>query len=338
MPKYLPTGKVPNEQLATLIRKLPTHDDAILIPPGIGLDAAALRIGGQTVAISTDPITFATKDVAKYSMRVNVNDIACAGCKPRWYTGVLLLPENTTEKALYDLWSVMADELKRFDVCSIGGHTEVTPNVNKPILVGQIIGEPVTETLYDARNAKVGDKILLWRGAALEGTALLASERYDDLSSHILPEQLDTMVGLLDDPGICILDAAKALYDIDGIVAMHDPTEGGVATALHEMADAAGCGLEVDASSIPILSETLQLAKVLNFDPLGLLASGSLLVICKPGVEELIKKRLKGGRIEVVATLTDNAKTRQLHYNDHEKSLPRFDRDEVIDALTVVIE
>jgi len=265
-------------------------------------------------------------------VRVNINDVACLGCRPMWFMSVLLLPPEISETELYELWSDLVAELRYYNIVAIGGHSEITAAVNTPVIVGYMVGEAVNDHFLDSRNIQPGDSILLWRGAAIEGTALLAAERFDDLKAHILPEQLETMKHLLDDPGICIWPAAKKLFSLPGLVAMHDPTEGGVATAIHELADIANCGVEINANSVPILSETLQLAKILEFDPLGLLASGSLLVVCKTESVDAVLGQLKGERVAKIGEFTKDM-GRNMVRQDQYETLPRFDQDEIIKAL-----
>jgi len=332
----LEAGKVPNKLLSALLKDLPPLGEEVIIPPCIGLDAAALKIGDRTLAFTTDPITFTKKNIGKYAVRVNVNDIACMGCRPRWFLSTFLLPIGTTDTELYDLWHELVDELKVFGIQAIGGHTEVTAAVNQPVLTCQMIGEPVNDKILDLRDARPGDKVFLWRGAAVEGTALLANERYDDLKEHILPEQLDTMKNMINVPGICIWPAAEKLFPIDGLVAMHDPTEGGVATALHEVADAAGGGIEIDGDLVPVLSETKQLAEILHFDPLGLLASGSLIIVCRPEAAETIVSTLQSERIALIGELTENQE-RTIAFDGKKQELPRYDRDQILDALEYVL-
>ncbi len=336
MPRTLSPGKLPNRMLNSLLKQLPHHDSEVVIPAKIGIDAAGLKLGDRLLAVATDPITFATKSLGKYAVRVNVNDIACLGCAPKWFSSVIMLPPGAEESFVYDMWYELNDELAEFNIELIGGHTEVTSAVTKPIIVGQLIGEAVNKRFFDPREIKAVNKILLWRGAAVEGTALLAAERFDELSQHIIPAQLETMVSLLDEPGICIWPAAKALFDLEGVVALHDPTEGGVATALHELADLTGCGLQIQEEFIPILSETRQLAMVLGFDPLGLLASGSLLIVCHSGAEAEILSRLQGERVAVIGEFTESV-NRVLNRQGGAGELPRYDQDELVRALSVAI-
>jgi len=331
--KLLP-GKLPAALLTQLIAKLPTKDKNLLIPPGVGLDAAGLKIGNELVAVTTDPITFATDQIAFYSVAVNVNDIACLGCRPRWYSATLLLPVNIKTSMVKQIWEELAYELRRYGITSIGGHVEVTPTVNTPILIGQIIGEVATKNkkLLDARNSLPGDKILLCNGVAIEGTALLAKERARDLVPLLSTVTLKKMRNLLVNPGICIWPSVKKILNISGVVALHDPTEGGIATALHELADAADLGLDVDGAVIPILKETQQLAAIFNFDPLGLLASGSFLIACKPNAVEKIISALGVNKVTEIGEFSQS-KAKIIRYGTKKHLLPRYIQDEIVKAL-----
>lgn len=313
----LPLGKLSADLLSELIPTLPINAPELIIPPGVGCDAAGLQIGSRRVAVTTDPITFATRHLAYYSVCTNINDVACMGCRPRWYSGALLLPPDSTEAKLREIWSELSATLKKYDLISIGGHVEVTASVNIPVLVGQVIGEAISHALLNPANAQPGDHILLWQSAGIEGTALLALELQDSLP--LSPEKLLAMQNLIHNPGICIWPFVEQLLPHPGVIALHDPTEGGVATALHELADAARCGLDIDISAIPILPETRELQTILNFDPLGLLASGALLVVCKPSATE-----------ELLRNFKFLVKIGQLSADSGRGELPRYAADEVI--------
>mgnify|MGYP006422414133 CR=1 FL=1 len=327
----LSLGKIPHATLQMLLSRLPKDRD-VLIPPFVGSDAAGVKFSRKYYAVTTDPITFATEHIARYCVSVNINDIACMGARARFFTSTILLPKGTTEMALDQLWTELLCELNRYNIQAIAGHTEVTEAVNQPVLVGQMIGERVTRHFYNVRRIQAGDQLLLWRPIAIEGTSVLAVQRYDALARHILPEQLDTMKHLLDDPGVCILPGAEKLFPERGVVALHDPTEGGLASALHEMADASGCGLKINADAVPILSETQQLAKILKFDPLGLIASGCLLIACKKKRVEKVLNRLQGSVVSLIGEFTDD-NDRIITTSRMKKSLPRFDQDEIIKAM-----
>ncbi len=332
--QVLAPGKIAPDLLNELIDSLSQFDKQLVIPPGTGLDAAGLRIGERLVAVSTDPITFATEHLGTYVVAVNINDVACLGCRPRWFSSNILLPVGTTKEHLQDIWWSLCRELERYDIQAIGGHTEVTEAVKTPVLVGQMIGEAIGDSLLDLRQAQVDDSILLWQPIAIEGTALLADERIDDLSKTFSAEELQKMRQLLHEPGICVWPLVKKLLPDSGVVGLHDPTEGGIATALHEMADVSNCGISIDGDSIAIRPETLALAEVLGFDPLGFLASGSLLIVCRPDAEQTILNKLKNEPVSKIGCFTAES-SRTISKGSQQRGLPRFTSDELIRALAV---
>ncbi len=177
----LPEGKLPPELLSELLNDLDHDDPDLIVPPGIGRDAAGLRMKKGNVAVTSDPITFATERLGTYSVAVNVNDVACLGCRPRWFSCDLLLPVGITEPELRRIWGELLQQLRRYDTRLIGGHTEVTAAVEHPVIAGQMIGEAEVDPLLHPGRARPGDRVLIGRGAAIEGTALIARQRRDDL-------------------------------------------------------------------------------------------------------------------------------------------------------------
>jgi hydrogenase expression/formation protein HypE len=328
----LPTGKISSHLLRELIDTLPLNDPDLIVPPGIGQDAAGIQIGSQLVAVTTDPITFTKQRIGTYCVAVNINDLACLGCKPRWFTANLLLPPNTTETQLRQIWQELSEQLQKYQVTPIGGHTEVTDSVSAPILVGQMMGYPISDNLLNPQNAQPGDKILLWQPAAIEATALIAQEKAKQLEKYFSAAEIKTMQTLIDEPGICVLPLVEKMLPCEGIVALHDPTEGGLATALHELADAAKCGLVIKAEKLPIREDTQKLAEIFQVNPLGLLASGSLLILCRKEAELQILEKLRDEPIYSMGELTQN-KDRLMHYSQKSLPLPRFDTDEIIKII-----
>jgi hydrogenase expression/formation protein HypE len=332
MEKTLKIGKLDHDFLKQLLAKFPKTDKSIIIPPGVGLDAAGIKTSNKYLAITTDPITFSTTNLGTYSVAVNINDVACLGCKPRWYLACLLLPIGTTKKQLASICQNLASELKRYDIQAIGGHIEVTKAVTTPVIVGQMIGEIIGNKLLTPQDGKSGDQILLWRSVAIEGTALLATKQHKLLQKHFSLKKIKAMQNLLFKPGICIWPLVKKLVPCKGLVALHDITEGGIATALHELADASSLGLKINGEAIPILLETKKLAKILNFNPLGLLASGSALILCRKHAVNQIIKKVGTKDLAVIGELTKN-KQRILISDKKKSKLPRFDSDEILKVL-----
>ncbi len=283
IPDRLPAGKLPSEDLVRIIASLPAADPRVLLGPRPGEDAAVIELGDRCLVAATDPVTFATDRIGWYAVHVNANDVGVMGAQPRWFLAVVLLPVASSTRglarAIMDDIGATCDEL---GVTVCGGHTETTPGIERPIVVGQMLGEVSPQQLVRKSRLAVGDDVILTQGAAIEGTAILARELRPRLDGRVPDELLERAGRLLFDPGISVLPAVRVALGAGDIHAMHDPTEGGVTCALAELAAAAGRGLEVFADRIAVLDETRTICECLDVDPLRLIASGALLVATPP--------------------------------------------------------
>ncbi|MGH7488579.1 MAG: AIR synthase related protein, partial [bacterium] len=182
----LPVGKLPADHLRSLLTKLSTPDSRLLIGPQIGEDAAVIDVGDRYLVVATDPITFATDHIGQYAVHVNANDVAVLGARPLWFFVIMLLPESSATPELAE--TIMADvraTCGELDVTLCGGHTEITQGLDRPILVGQMLGEVAPTRLVRKTRITAGDQIVLTHGLAIEGTAILARERSDQLQGRV---------------------------------------------------------------------------------------------------------------------------------------------------------
>lgn len=333
----LDSGKLPGPLLSTLIERYRTApDETVKVAPGYGRDAAAIEIGGETLIVKSDPITFATESAAQYLVAVNANDIACMGGTPRWMTVVALLPEQMTTRAdveeLFRDLKLACDDL---GISMVGGHTEVTLGIDRPLLIGTMLGTVGPAGVLVPGQALEGDDIFLTRWAGIEGTALLARERTEQLTQAIGPFMVRSAAKLLRSPGISVVRDAQALRNLPGLHAMHDPTEGGVATAVHEMAEVSKLGAEILASAIPVLPETRAIADFYEIDPLGMLGSGSLLLAVDQAsrADVLATASEAGVPIAHVGRLTSYDGGMVIIRESGIEPLPRYDRDEITRVL-----
>ena len=276
-PRFLPVGKLPLGLLDSLLQGLALKDENVLVGPGIGADACVIRFGGETLLFKTDPITFATENIARYLVTVNANDIACMGGEPRYLLVTLLLPENrTTEERVTSLFADLQAACRETGIALVGGHTEITYGIDRPLAVGFLIGQLNHTEVIRTSGAHPGDSILLSKGIPLEALSLLAHERGAGLD----PQTRHAACNLIVDPGLSVIPEARLALGVGGVTAMHDPTEGGLATGLRELAHASGCGLEIVFEHIPILPLATEVLTPFGIDPLGAIASGALLVCC----------------------------------------------------------
>ena len=249
-------GKLPMELLSRLLSDINVRDPRVVLGARAGEDAALIDMGDRYLVAKTDPITFATDLIGWYLVQVNSNDLAAMGATPKWLMATLLLPEGTTEEQTAAIFEQLLEACDSLRITLIGGHTEITYDLPRPIAMGALLGEVAKDRVVLSSGAQVGDNIVLTQGIAIEGTSILAREAEDALvAADVSQEIIERAKSFLFTPGISVAKAASIACDTVTVHAMHDPTEGGVATALLELATAAGAGLTVDAERIPILPE-----------------------------------------------------------------------------------
>ncbi len=283
MGKPLSLGKFPSDMLAELLSKVSGADPRIIVGPGVGLDAAVLDLGDRYLVAKTDPITFATDQVGWYAVHVNANDVACMGGTPRWFLATLLMPEGQADEQLATtVFEQIKEACGALDVSLVGGHTEITFGIDRPIVMGCMLGEVEPDRLVTPAGIKVGDVVILARGVPIEATAIIALEKADELDGHFEAEFLSRCANFLIEPGISVVGAAKVAQASGEVHAMHDPTEGGLATGLWELAQASRTALLVQESTIHIVPEGRILCEHYGLEPLSSLASGALLLVAAP--------------------------------------------------------
>jgi len=283
MSPFLPAGKLPPEALAKLIGKLPLDDPRVLLGPGVGLDCAVVDAGDRLHVYKSDPITFATDCIGHYLVQVNANDIATTGASPRWLLVTLLLPEKTTTPALVDdVMTQIGAACRALGIVVIGGHTEITAGLERPIAIGTLIGEVERNALVTPRGARPGDRLLLTKGVPIEATSLLAREFPQRLAATLTPAEIEQARNYLFEPGIGVTRDARIAVQAGAVHAMHDPTEGGIVTALWELASACGHTLQVDPDAILVPELARRVCAAFGIDPLASIASGALLLAVAP--------------------------------------------------------
>jgi hydrogenase maturation factor len=331
----LPTGKLDIGLLRKLLDRQVLRDRMILVGPKIGEDAAALDMGDTALIVSADPITFATDEIGHYSVMVNANDIATTGAEPRWYTVTILIPEERgTEHLVDSIFQQTYQACEKLNVSLIGGHTEITHGLPRPILVGQMMGIVHKESMVTTSGAQPGDIILLSKGIPIEGTSVIARERADDLLSFgISMDLVERARGFLFDPGISIVKEAQTAFHAAKVHSMHDPTEGGLANGLHELSIAANVAIEVNRDTIPLYEESLALCQAFHLNPLGVIASGALLITASPSeAEKISQKALADGipMTRIGGVTSQGSPSVTMRTAQGWEPVPYFERDEVL--------
>jgi hydrogenase maturation factor len=229
-----------------------------------------------------------------------------------------------------DIFAQLAEACRGLGVALCGGHTEITYGLDRPIISGLMLGEVDKDRLISAAGARPGDALILTKGIAVEGTSLIAREKADALRARHPAEWIERCQATLFEPGISVVRDAQVAVAAGGVHAMHDPTEGGLATGLHELAEASGAGLRVERAAIPILPETESLCAEFDLDPLGLIASGALLLSVGADDAGAVLAALRSAGIAAaqIGRVVAPELGVRLIVEDGEVALPRFDRDE----------
>ncbi len=334
--KSLPVGKLKMTHLEALLASLKTLDPRVIVGPRVGEDAAVLDFGDKYLVAKTDPITFTAERIGWYAVNINANDVAVMGAEPKWFLATVLLPEGKTSRALADeIFDDIRLACEELGVSLCGGHIEVSLGLPRPIVVGQMLGEVEKEKLVRKDRMNLGDDVLLVGGIAVEGTSVIAREKAEELERRFGRRFVARAKRFLTSPGISVARPALLAARSARLSAMHDPTEGGLATGLHELARASGTGIHVSREKVLVFPETKTLCEHYGLDPLGLLASGALLVVAPPAetpnlVSAMKKARLRFSVIGKVVPKRDGVKIEE---SGRLNRLPRYDSDELTKIL-----
>jgi hydrogenase expression/formation protein HypE len=327
----LPCGKLPNDLLEMFLDRFDFKDPALLIHPGIGEDTTAIDIiDDDVLVLKADPITFTTDAIGRYAVLINANDIATSGAIPRWMLTTLLFPQNTTPSQIWCVMQEIEAMCLRFGIALCGGHTEITDAVTRPLVSGMMAGTVKRSALIEKKHMRPGDCVLLTKGIAVEGTAIIAREFYGRLKKLGLSEPLiEKCRGFIDH--ISILKEAEIASKSGMTTAMHDITEGGLATALTELSAAGGHKLYIDMAQIMVFPETIKICELLHINPMGLIGSGSLIICCKPEAKTQLIAEISVANIAVacIGKVMEPGRGIDARRNNQPEKWPFFEADEL---------
>lgn len=313
----LPMGKIPPEVLKNSVyRYLGAENSDVILGPALGVDGAIVKVGDKVLISSMDPITGAEQRIGWLAVNINANDVATFGVRPAFFSSCLLLPEKSSETTVEKICRQIDSAAKKLGIAVIGGHSEVTPELKRPIIVGCALAVAEPGKYVTSAGSKPGNKLILTKAAGLEGTAVLANEKFEVLKNKLNRSLLDSAMNFYD--MISVVEEAVLAYDFGGVKAMHDPTEGGVAGGIHEMADAAGLGVKIYKNKIHVHPETMEICRFFKIDPLQLISSGALLISANPESAEGIVRELSkhNVRAAVIGEFTSDPLNRVLVRSD----------------------
>jgi hydrogenase expression/formation protein HypE len=334
--RSLKTGKLDFVILKKLLDRYTILDPQIIVGPKIGEDAAVIDLGrgiDHYWVVTSDPITFTMEEIGYYGVVVNLNDVATMGAVPKWFIATLLFPERSDLRLIEKVFNQIHNACHRFQVSFIGGHTEITPGLERVILSGHMIGEVKKEKLVKTSGARPSDLLLLIKGVCIEGTSIIAREKETELLARgIAPSLIKRAKGFISKPGIDVLQAAQIACRSASIHSMHDPTEGGLINGIVEMAIASEREFEVNLEKVFIYEESRILCREFGLNPFGVIASGALLLTISPSDLLTIQKAFKRASIplQVIGKVKKGpARVLTIDGKEH-KELKPLTRDEIL--------
>jgi hydrogenase expression/formation protein HypE len=329
------TGKIPSSILISKVfRYKGRRDPAVILGASIGEDAALISYCNEVLVLKTDPVTGTSSDLGWLSVHINANDVACRGAKPKWYLCDLLLPERSDAALVQTIMRDVDRAAKQVDVAVVGGHTEVTPGLKRPIVIGYMVGLTGKNEFITSSGACPGDHIVLTKAIGIEGTAVLASDFLRELRGRLNNRKLTRARRLM--RKISVVNDALLAARVGGVHAMHDPTEGGLLQGIWELAEASKIGFLIHESRIPMHQETREICSILKVDPLRLMSSGCLLIAADRKRSGRIVERLEkhGIRACIIGTFTPRRKGRKLiRVNSEVEEIGPSERDELYKVL-----
>lgn len=332
----LPPGKIPIDLLKDVVFKnLGTPRKEVKLGPAAGVDGAIIDMGSKDAIISMDPITGAVERIGMEAININANDVATFGVEPAFFFSCIMLPVGTDNQTIDAISTQMHHAAKELGIAIVGGHCEITPTITSPIVVGCIMGLTDKGNYVTAAGAKSGDKLILTKTAGIEGTAILATDREEQLRKVFNQTLIDSAKQYYNH--ISIVKDALTAYRSGGVHAMHDPTEGGILNGIHEMADAASLGVKIQQDKITIEPETAKICRYYEIDPLQLISSGALLIAADPEAAPKIIEKLAAEHIyaNVIGEFTLNPNKRiMIRADDSAEILERPASDHLWLALS----
>ncbi|MFX1486770.1 MAG: AIR synthase family protein [Promethearchaeota archaeon] len=334
-----PVGKISLEQLKkSVFPYTGAHDSSVLLGPEVGEDTALIDLGPNVLILKADPVTGAVERAGWLSVHVNANDVATRGAEPRWFLPTLIMPTTSTVKTVEEIMRQIHEAATELGVAIVGGHTEFIDGIDHPIIAGTMAAVIEKDRYVTSGGARPGDKIILTKGAAIECTVILATDMSEEIRKELGSEIVERGKAFIQKISI-VKDALIAVKN-GKVTAMHDATEGGVATALHEVAEASNIGFMVYEDKIYVAPETNKMCLLFDLDPLQVISSGALIITATSKTSQKIVDSLNkaGIKAEIIGEATDKNKGRSIVKRDGSiVNLPLPEQDQLwklSDAIT----
>ncbi len=297
-------GKLPNSVLNKIviepISKNNKKREEVIISPKVGEDCSVINLGEEYCVLSTDPITGASNNIGNLAVNINCNDIASSGAEVVGIMITALLPPQITEDEISKILTEICTEAGKNNIAILGGHTEITDAVNRPVISCTVIGKTKGRKFISSSGAKVGQDVIMTKWAGLEGSSIIANDFEKELTKKVDSKIIEKCKGFSE--MLSVMKEAEICSDF-GATCMHDITEGGVLGGCREIAECSEKGIEVYLDKIPVFEETKILCNAVGVNYLRLISSGSLLVTAENGQKLIQILKDNGINAEIIGKI-----------------------------------
>lgn len=297
--------------------------------------AVSIALDERLLLVSTQAAAGNVVELGHCAVHLNANEVACLGGEPKWFSATLLLPEHEVEeKTVENIFEQISSACRGLDIAWRGANFELTPAVSQPIVIGAMLGEGALSRRYDAAQIAPGDYVLLTKGLAIAGTARIGARHAKALAEVFDEEFAEQCQRFLHVHDLSVLPEARMAWKVSGIHALCAPAERGLAHALHEILAENNLGVEIDFEKLALLPETKLLCEHFELDPLGLAATGALLLIGEATVCEHALREYETANIPaaIIGQILPEGEGRGVIEEGERRHLPAFSRDEILRA------
>ena len=270
-------------------------------------DSAIVEIGGAKLAFTTDsyvvkPIFFPGGDIGRLAVCGTVNDLAVMGAEPLYISCGFIIEEGLDREALEKIVLSMADAGRIAGVQLVTGDTKVVEKGSADKLYINTSGVGLVKKRLSLNGVEAGDKIILSGSVGDHGVSILLAR--GELPFHV--EILSDLAPLN--------RLASEILTVDGVKFMRDPTRGGLATTLNEIAEARGAGILIQEEDIPVSAKVEAVCELLGLDPLYIANEGKMVVVVKEDAADELLDKMKedplGRESRIIGTLETGFKGR----------------------------
>ena len=261
------------------------EDQAVFeVPPG------ARRLAFTTDSYVVDPIFFPGGDIGSLAVHGTVNDLAMSGARPLYLSAGFIIEEGFPMEDLRRVLSSMRKAAEEANVQIVTGDTKVVQKggADKIFINTAGIGAIETGVNISASRAAVGDKVIVSGSIGDHGTTVLIARGELDLETDIESDTaaLNALVAEM-------IDEAARANALDGLHVLRDPTRGGVATTLNEIAMSSDVCIEIRENAIPVREEVKGACEILGLDPLYVANEGKLVAVVAAEIADQIIARMR---------------------------------------------